>query len=269
MKQWRRQLGQSAVSLSPLSLGTVKFGRNQSVKYPSSFDLPDDKSLQLLLACALEQGISSLDTAPAYGIAEQRLGLLLKGRRQQYEIISKAGERYDNEKDSSLYDYSAKALRQQLEQSLRLLKTDYLDCWLLHSNGEDSQNLNDEVLHCLQQAKQQGLVRSIGASTKTVAGGEIALRELDCCMIAASLHYHDEDSLFTVAKTQNKGLLLKKNFDSGWALSQQADTKQQALLDTYQHLFNFEATTSAVIGTINPMHLQQNVEAFMQATQHD
>lgn len=259
----KRALGQSGVELSPITLGTVKFGRNQGVKYPKGFDLPSDDELSALLDLALTHGVTTLDTAPAYGMSEKRLGFLLANQRQKFQIISKAGEVYDSTKNTSHYDYSLKGLRQQLDNSLRALKTDYLDCWLLHSDGNDEENLNDDVLLLFQKLKKEGLVKSIGASTKTVRGGEIALQELDCVMMTASLTYHDEDSLFEKATLLNKGILLKKIFDSGWALDTDGIEKMHTMTNTYRHLFEFHSTSSAVIGTITPDHLLQNILAYL------
>lgn len=256
----KRPLGSCDLTLSPISLGTVKFGRNQSVKYPGTFDLPDNTAVSRLLDMALAQGITTLDTAPAYGLSEQRLGELLK-QRQQWQIISKAGEVYDTKSDSSFYDYSPLSLRHSLENSLRTLKTDYLDCWLLHSDGNDLDNLNDDVLKVLLDAKQAGWVRSVGMSTKTVEGGQYALEHLDCIMMSASLNHQDEAPLFDIAEQLGKGLLMKKIFDSGWALT--GDDKASVMQQTYAQIFKHPAVTSAVVGTINPDHLQQNIDAFM------
>src|SRR5690606_39506858 len=77
-----RPLGNTGLQASPLGLGTVKIGRNQGVKYPSGFDLPDDGQVRDLLALARGLGINLLDTAPAYGTSEERLGPLPQGRRQ-------------------------------------------------------------------------------------------------------------------------------------------------------------------------------------------
>lgn len=260
-----KQLGNTDVQLSPLSLGTVKIGRNQSVKYPTQFDLPSDQEVLTLLHNALDMGISTLDTAPAYGITEQRLGKFVKNNRQDIQIICKAGEQYLPETDQSEYHFDAIFLKQQLENSLRYLQTDYLDCWLLHCNNDDLANLSDEAINCLQQAKKDGWVRSIGASTKTVAAGEKALDHFDCIMMTSNLEYQDEDSLFDYAKEKNKGILLKKIFNSGWALHQHAAIKQQTLVATYQQLFQHASTCSAVVGTINPAHLIENAKAFTEA----
>jgi len=268
----KRPLPNSQASFSPLTLGTVKFGRNQSVKYPSGFELPSDIELQALLSLCLELGITSLDTAPAYGLAEERLGKLLLGQRHKFQIISKAGEQYDSQNDSSYYQFDAASLNKQLDNSLKLLNTDYLDCWMLHSDGQDCKNLSDEVIHCLQQAKQAGKVLSTGLSGKTLSGGKKALAELDTIMMTASLSYHDEDALFGYAEEAGKAVFLKKIFNSGWLLKPSSSNnptptteKNTLVSDTFDYLFAQQAVCSAVIGTINPKHLKENAIACMQA----
>ncbi len=262
----KKQLSHTDLSISELSLGTVKFGRNQSVKYPSSFDLPSDDALKNLLSLSCELGITTLDTAPAYGYAEQRLGKLLKGQRQSFEIISKAGELYDSKHDQSIYNYSTKSLEAQLDHSLRTLNTDYLDVWLLHSNGDDVKNLSDEVIHCFHKAKQAGKVRAIGLSGKTVDGGKLALEHLDTIMMTSNLDFDDEDSLFDLAQSLGKGVLLKKIFNSGWVVnSKDATEKRSRMIQTFEHCFKHSSTASAIIGSINPQHIQDNVSAFVDA----
>ena len=65
-----RPLGATGLQVSPLGLGTVKFGRNQGVKYPQAFNLPSDREALALLELAWDLGINLLDTAPAYGESE-------------------------------------------------------------------------------------------------------------------------------------------------------------------------------------------------------
>ena len=63
-----RPLGATGLAVSPLGLGTVKFGRNAGVKYPRPFDLPSDQQALTLLETAWELGINLLDTAPALSL---------------------------------------------------------------------------------------------------------------------------------------------------------------------------------------------------------
>jgi aryl-alcohol dehydrogenase-like predicted oxidoreductase len=90
LKLPRRPLGATGLMVSLLGLGTVKFGRNQKMRYPA-FALPDDATIESLLDDALDSGINVLDTAPAYGTAEERIGKLLGARRDQFVIITKTG----------------------------------------------------------------------------------------------------------------------------------------------------------------------------------
>ena len=85
------ELGRTGLAVSPLGLGTVKFGRNQGVKYHSAFEIPDEDALGDLLDLARSLGINLLDTAPAYGDSETRLGRLLRGRRDKWVIVGKVG----------------------------------------------------------------------------------------------------------------------------------------------------------------------------------
>jgi len=86
-------LGQTGLEVSRLGLGTVKFGRNQEVRYPNSFVLPSDQEIIDLLELAHSLGINLLDTAPAYGSSEQRIGRLLNNRAD-WVICTKVGEEF-------------------------------------------------------------------------------------------------------------------------------------------------------------------------------
>ncbi|VAX40668.1 Oxidoreductase, aldo/keto reductase family, partial [hydrothermal vent metagenome] len=91
-----RPLGSTGLLVSPLSLGTVKLGRNQAVKYPQPFDLPSDEDARALLCLAADLGINLLDTAPAYGSSEERLGEILADLPGHFLISTKVGEEFDD-----------------------------------------------------------------------------------------------------------------------------------------------------------------------------
>ena len=101
----RRQLGRSGFVVSPIALGTTKLGRNTDVKYPEKFELPSDHKVTALLEAARQLGVNLIDTAPAYGESERRLGRLLENRRDAFVLCTKCGEQYLNGR--SVYDFSA------------------------------------------------------------------------------------------------------------------------------------------------------------------
>ena len=83
--------------MSVLGLGTVKLGRNAGLKYPAPFELPSDAEAMALLDACAEVGVNLLDTAPAYGSSEERLGAMLRerGDRDDWVISTKVGESFD------------------------------------------------------------------------------------------------------------------------------------------------------------------------------
>ena len=90
-----RQLGNTGLRVSLVGLGTVKLGRNVGVRYPHNFTIPDDAQAARLLDTARELGINLLDTAPAYGSSEARLGALLGAQRDDWVLSTKVGERFE------------------------------------------------------------------------------------------------------------------------------------------------------------------------------
>ena len=247
----KRVLGKTEINLSPLGLGTVKFGRNEGVKYPQNFEIPDEKQLSALLSLAKNLGINTLDTAPAYGSSEERLGRLLKGERHDWVIIGKAGEEFIN--GQSHYDFTPEHIKQSLERSLKRLNTDYIDIFLIHSDGNDLNNLSDDLIKTMHDFKSRGLVRAIGASTKTVEGGIRSLETMDTVMATYNPEYLDEKPVLDYAAQIGKSVLLKKVLSSG----HNSNTKE-----AFRFCFNHPAVTSAIVGTINPEHLKENVKAL-------
>lgn len=253
----KRRLGQTDLWLSPLGLGTVKFGRNENVKYPDYFELPSDEKILHLLTIAKEKGINVLDTAPAYGISETRLGKLLKGERKDWIISTKVGEEFIN--GQSHFDFSPLYLRKSIEQSLIRLQTDYLDVVLVHSNGNDQEIIkNDNVFHTLTTLKAAGKIRSFGMSTKTIKGGFLTVEQADVVMVAYHPTYLEEEAVLDYAQAHQKGVLVKKALASG---------HQPMINEALNFIFKKESVTSVIIGTINPVHLEQNIASFLKVSQ--
>lgn len=246
----RRRLGLTGLELSVIGLGTVKFGRNQGVKYPHGFDLPDMEHLRNLLAIARDLGINTLDTAPAYGLSEERLGALLHGQRKEWIVVGKAGEEFEN--GESRYIFTPEHFEMSLHRSLKRLGTDYLDIFLIHSDGNDLEILNNDALIAkMQDFKARGLVRAIGASTKTVGGGIRALDLMDCAMVAFNPEYTAEEPVLSHAAKTGKGILVKKAMGSGHVTAN----------NPLRFALNHPGVTSAIVGTINPDHLRENIHS--------
>lgn len=249
-----RPLGNTGIQISPLGLGTVKIGRDQQVKYPSGFQIPDDKRVADLLSMAWDLGINSLDTAPAYGTSEERLGRLLP-HRHDWVIVGKVGEAFVNGESS--FDFSAKATIHSVERSLRRLRRDVLDMVLVHSDGHDMEIIrNEAVCDTLMELQHRGLIKAVGMSTKTVEGGIWCVEHMDVVMATYNPSYIDELPVLEAAQRLGKGVVIKKGLQSGHAATAAGGAGVEAAL---QFVFAQPAVSSVIVGTINPAHLRKNI----------
>lgn len=244
------KLGQTGIDTSPIGLGTVKFGRNEGVKYPQGFEIPNDEHLAEILALAKSLGVNMLDTAPAYGKSEETLGRLLDGQRNDWIIVGKVGEEFED--GQSYHTFTPDHFKMSVERSLQRLKTDYIDVLLIHSDGNDLDILNnDPLIKTMHNLKEQGLVKAIGASTKTIAGGIKTLELMDVAMATYNAEYTDEKPVLDYAAQNNKGVLLKKALSSGHNTN---------IEDALRFAFDHKGTSGIIIGTISLDHLKQNID---------
>ena len=251
----QRQLGSTDLHLSLLGLGTVKLGRDQEVKYPKDFKIPEDKAVKDLFSLCQDLGINFIDTAPAYGNSEERLGKLLPNKND-WMIMTKVGEAFENGESS--FDFSAAATRKSIEQSLRKLRRDHVDMVLVHSDGNDMNIINNEgALPELQKMKEEGLIRSYGMSTKTTEGGLWIVE--NCDVVMATCNTSDDHDLPVIARANelNKGVVVKKGLQSGHADKSAGGSGVET---AFKHVFSQQGVTSMIVGTINMQHLRDNVQ---------
>lgn len=275
----RKRLGQTDIEISTFGLGTVKFGRNQSLKYPAPFALPSDAQIRALLDCARAMGVNFLDTAPAYGYSEERLGDALRKERQQWVISTKVGEEFTPSKfsseGSSSFDFSARHTRMSVERSLRRLRTDYLDLVLIHSDGQDLEILqHTEVLPTLQQMKQDGWIRALGISSKTLEGALRAAEVCDAVMLTYNREQQQEAPAIAKSAQHGAAVLLKKVLGSGHIChdasparrdNQPATGAPDAIQQALDFAYANAGVTSAIIGTVNEQHLRANLIKALRA----
>jgi aryl-alcohol dehydrogenase-like predicted oxidoreductase len=246
-----RDLGSTGMRVSLLGLGTVKLGRDQQVKYPRPYRVPDDAEARALLRCARGLGINLLDTAPAYGTSEARLGRLLAGERDAWVIVTKVGEEFDGA--VSRYDFTPEHVRASVARSLQRLDTDHVDVVLIHSDGRDREILDRYgTLEALCELRKAGWVRAVGMSHKTADGARAALAAgCDVIMAALNLDYRDELGVIAEAGRLGRGVLIKKALASG-----------HAGIDSLRFAAAQPGVSSVVVGTVDPAHLFANARAL-------
>lgn len=246
-----RTLGATGIGVSVLGLGTVKWGRTLGLKYPNPVTLPTDDELKLLIAAARDSGINLIDTAPAYGIAQDRIGAII-GRREDWVISTKVGENFSH--GVSEFDFSVRSMRDSLDQSLRSLRTDHVDLLLVHSDGAVEHSMSDELIDALKREKSAGRVRAIGISSKSPKGGFGALSWADVLMVTLNPEYLDEIDLIHEAGKRGVGVLVKKALLSGYGGAQH----RPSVRDCLSIALGTAGVTSVVIGSVSPINVQNN-----------
>jgi aryl-alcohol dehydrogenase-like predicted oxidoreductase len=252
-------LGGTGLMAGSLGLGTVKWGRNQGLKHVA-FELPDDDTCLRLLDMAEAAGANLLDAAPAYGIAEERLGHLLSGRRDRFLLFSKTGEIFAD--GTSAWDFSASHTRRSVEESLRRLRTDRLDGVLLHCPREDLAVIRDTpALEVLHDMKADGKIRSVGVSTMSLEGGLAAVPLCDVVMVAWNTGFLEQQPVIEAAAAAGKGILLKKVLSSGDLSGPPPPGNMGAAEFRLRSALALPGHPVVIAGTVNPAHFAENLAA--------
>ena len=242
-----RELGRTGLCLSPIGFGAFKLGRNEGIKYPSGYALPDDESAAAILRGMADLGINYVDTAPAYGASEARVGAVL-GERDDVVISTKVGETFEDGR--SRYDFSAAAVRASVERSRRRLRRDVLDVVFVHAHADDVAVLRDsDVVATLIALRDEGVVRAIGFSGKTGAAGESALAWADALMVEYHLRDESHAGLIAAARERGVGVIVKKGLSSG-----QLDAREAV-----RFVLRNPGVTSLVIGGLSVKHMRDNI----------
>jgi len=182
----KKLLGKSALPVSPIVLGAWAIG---GWMWGGS----DKKDSIRAIHASLEHGITSLDTAPIYGFghSEEVVGEAIKGKRDRYEILTKAGMRWEgtlgeyfftsndnNGVQRDIYKYSGRdSLIAECEESLKRLGTDYLDLYQIH--WPDHTTPIEEAMEAFRILLEQGKIRAAGVSNYSVEQMERASTVVD------------------------------------------------------------------------------------------
>ncbi|OBA68122.1 aldo/keto reductase [Nocardia sp. 852002-20019_SCH5090214] len=153
-----RRVGNSGLAVSVVGLGTNNFGMK--------LDLEQSRAV---LHAALDHGINLIDTADSYGESERRIGEILQGTRDDVVIATKFGSDVRRLGGDNGEDWGARGsrryIRRAVEQSLRRLRTDWIDLYQLHR--PDPATPIEETLSALDDLVHEGKIRYLGHSNFT------------------------------------------------------------------------------------------------------
>ncbi|MCH9057474.1 MAG: aldo/keto reductase, partial [Planctomycetes bacterium] len=215
---------------------------------------------------ALDAGdaLDLLDTAPAYGTAEQRLGGLLRGWRDGWIIVTKAGEEFADGR--SRFDFSPEAITASVERSLLRLRTDRIDVVLLHSDGIAELDFKSVgSFDALARLKKAGKVRAFGASTRTPQGAALAVQTCGVVMLTLNPRDRQDEPMVEAAARRGVGVLIKKALLSGHVADLPGHETGDPIQRCLRFVFAHDGVSSVVVGTIDAEHLAHDVAAAERA----
>lgn len=197
----QRVLGRTGVPVTTLTLGTAPCGLSPQIPPPE---------IANIVRVALDLGINSIDTAPAYVQSEEGIGLALGARRKDVFLATKV-----------MADEVAEA-EESLDKSFALLKTDWIDLVYYHNIGEhdvEKARQPGGVFDWLVKQKKAGRFRFLGASGHHYPGKFLPLletNEVDVVLTVVNFvdryTYGFEDKVLPLARQQNLGIVAMKVF---------------------------------------------------------
>jgi L-galactose dehydrogenase len=195
-------LGATGLRVSELGFGAATLG--------DEYGKADPQEMQRAVHFAVDHGINFIDVAPYYGrtLAETRLGEALQGRRQQVILATKCA-RYDIDG----FDFSPAGVRRSIDDSLKRLRTDYVD--ILHVHDVEfgcKAQIVEETIPALRGIQSQGKARFIGITGLALRMLRDIASEVPVDCILSYCRYNllnrDLDTVLTpVARERNVGLL--------------------------------------------------------------
>jgi aryl-alcohol dehydrogenase-like predicted oxidoreductase len=273
----KRELGRTGLQVTMLGYGAMELrgaprGRDTT-----------EKQAETILSSVLDAGINYIDTSIDYGVSEERIGRYISHRRSEYYLASKCGCLVGASPaprgQRSPHIFTRDNIVAGVEQSLARMQTDYLDVVQFHASPSKQTLEEQGALAAVQDLKQAGKVRFIGMSaTLPHLLDHIAMGVFDVFQIPYSAVEPEHETVITSAAQAGAGIVIRGGAAKGAPSADkqggvQWDRWQRVQLDDLlagmtpmEFILRFTFThpdmDTNIVGTINPVHLQDNIKAL-------
>jgi aryl-alcohol dehydrogenase-like predicted oxidoreductase len=284
----KRTLGRTGLQVTTLGFGALELrGMVAGVGRPLAPSQP-----ARILNAVLDAGINYIDVAVDYGEAEEHIGRCISGRRQEFFLASKCGCPLDVTKFSPsertrfgvplprLHDYSRQNIMDAVHQSLRRMKTDYLDVLQCHFSPAKEVLEQEGAIQTLQDLRREGKIRFLGcSSTLPHITDHIQMGVFDVLQIPYSALQPEHEVAIADAAKAGAGIVIRGGVARGEPGKGQGSANvwklwEQAKLDEWlegmsatEFMLRFTITNpdihTTIVGTLNPAHLQENLAAVL------
>ncbi len=260
-------LGRTGLKVTQLGYGAMELrGARSEV---------DDNVAQRILNMVLDEGINFIDTAPDYGVSEERIGKYVSHRRHEFYLATKCGCNIgpDGVRREPAHIWTADRLRKNIEQSLRRLKTDHVDILQMHNPSVQEVEQNG-LIDVLQELRDEGKTRFIGVSSTTPHLAVFAhMRVFDTFQVPYSLLERTHEFVLEEAANLGAGIVVRGGIAKGhsengerWRKWDQAKLGElSGGMDRYEFVLRFTlshpACHTTIVGSGDPDHIHANLRA--------
>jgi aryl-alcohol dehydrogenase-like predicted oxidoreductase len=265
----KRKLGKTDMHVSVLGFGGAELG----------FQPVTQEGVTEMLNAALDAGLNVIDTANAYLESEKLIGNAVGHRRKEFFLFTKCGAT----EGFTRFDWTKDGITKQIEESLKALRTDYVDLIQLHSCSADVLK-KGEAIETLRNAREKGLARYIGYSGDSYdALYAVNTNAFDTLQTSISIADQEAiDLTLPVAREKGMGVIAKRPIaNAAWRTGQKpVDAYHHAYWDRLQKLdydflkkdlkdsiatalrftYSIEGIGTIIVGTTKPGRWKENAE---------
>ncbi len=275
----KRSVGRTGLLSGVLGFGTMELG---GLEFPEA---------QRLLNEALDLGINFIDSSPCYGRTEEYVGKAIGHRRDEYILATKCGCNVDEQGRFTLgpdHIWRADQLYKNIDRSLKLLHTDYIDIWQLHGIMPDylEGGPGGEVMEAFEKIKESGKVRHLAFSCRNGMQDQpwypamfgyhackemIPWKKFEVIQLIYGAMTRTNEEVIEEADRNGIGIIcrgaIKKYFDTYDRLFEKAGLEElfEEGEGKADFLLRFAIThpgiSTVIVGTKNGEHLRSNVRA--------
>ena len=284
----KRKLGRTGLNVTALGFGALELrgmvagvGRELKPGQP-----------ERILNAVLDAGINYIDVAADYGEAEWHIGRCIANRRKEFFLASKCGCPPDVSKFAptertrygvplpQLHDYSRENIIKTCDQSLRRMKTDYLDVLQFHFSPSRNILEQEKAVQTLESLKRDGKIRFLGCSSILPnITDHIKMGVFDVLQVPYSALQPEHEDTIVAAARAGVGIVIRGGVAKGppgkgqgsadlWDLWDKAELDE--LLEGEHRtgfMLRFTITNpdihTTVVGTLDPEHLLENIAAVL------
>jgi len=275
----KRELGRTGLQVTKLGYGAMELRGA-----PRGRDVTDAQA-ETILHAVLDAGINYIDTSVDYGLSEERIGRYIGDRRSEYYLASKCGCLVGAPPaprgQTSPHVFTRENILAGVEQSLRRMKTDYLDVLQFHISPSRQTLEENGALETVLELKRAGTIRHVGMSgTLPNLTDHIAMGVFEVFQIPYSAVEREHEAIMGKAAAVGAGIVIRGGAAKGAPTEGkhegvQWDRWRQVHLDDLldgmtpmEFILRFTFTHpdlhTNIVGTINPEHLRHNVEVLKQ-----